>query len=83
MYILHNWNHYFREKSSKFRKSPNFNFLNHRAQYNLGVMYMYYKGQSVERNLTKARELFASVAAQGYEAAINGLQVLDKEETRR
>jgi len=41
---------------------------------------MYYKGQSVERNLTKARELFASVAAQGYEAAIN---VLDKEETRR
>ena len=48
---------------------------------NLGVMY--YEGQSVEINLTNARELFASVAAQGYKAAINGLQVLDKEETRR
>ena len=48
---------------------------------NLGVKY--YEGQSVERNMTNARELFASVAAQGYEAAINGLKVLDKEETRR
>ena len=43
---------------------------------------MYYEGQSVERNLTKARELFASAAAQGNEAAINGLKALDKQEGR-
>jgi len=49
------------------------------AQYNLG--YMYYKGQGVPQNYIQAYMWASLAAAQGYELAAKGLEILEKEMT--
>ena len=46
------------------------------AQYNLGVLY--YNGEGVPRDISKAREWFEKAAAQGDESAKAALQKFGK-----
>jgi len=43
---------------------------------------MYYNGKGVDQSFTKAREWLAKSASQGFENAINALNILDEYEGR-